>query len=1195
VIFNFTELTKMNSFKLNLNNKIMRKLFTLRIVLSVFISFLISGSGQVFAVGDAGVQNIISPTDPVCKGFSSVDVVIYNFGGVTISTVNVNWRVNGVVQTPFNYTGSITAGNNDTVSLGNFNFNSGSYNIEAWTSDPNGSGDSDNSNDTAMVTVSVGTKLTGTYTIAGSSPDFADFNTAVSALIANGICGPVVFNLRAHTDTMQCVITPIIGADSINTITFQSENGDSTSVILTYPSQDTLINNYLISLNGADYITFRKLTLQRTGIKANAHVVEFTNNATNNTITNCRLIGGTGAVTNSLSAILYSANVSATNDSVLTFTNNLLKNGSLGIYMNGISSLSLEYDITITNNTFSDQYSKGIQMTNIADAQIIGNSFSTISTYAGYTAIWLDRSLRPQQIRKNNIMNVPGTGMYFVDCTAQSGVHAVIANNFVHSKDSAGISVVNCDYQDFVHNTVLMTGTVSTFSALFMRGSGDGKIVKNNILANTGGGYSYVLSDSAIFGLWESDYNNFYNTGAFVGSYDSVNQATVANWIAASNLDSNSININPGFVSASDLHATSQAMDDQGDNYNKVTDDYDGQVRSLVTPDIGADEYSSISRTVGVTAILNPVDSTCGNATTSIIVIVSNTGGNPESGFPVTAKITGTLTTTLNATHTATLAPGASDTITFGTTINTAAGGTYNIQAYTSLALDDIRANDTLTRTFRLFAPPANPTTTPASICGPGFDTLSASSSDTIRWYNASSGGTLLDTGSTFITPTVVATTTYYVSAKSVCEGTRIPVTLTVLPVPSVNLGNDTSIAQGNSVTLNAGAGFTSYLWSPGGQTTQSINVNASGCYSVRVTNASNCQDRDTLCVTVQVPTDVGITQISSPADLDCADDSVQVLVYVTNLGTDTASNVPVTVNITGLVTATFTDTITSGIPPGTSVVLNMGMINHSAGGMLTVTAYTSYTNDLDNSNDTLINVDTIIVQPATPTGIGGTRCGTGTIVLISSSLDSVYWFDAVTGGNLLFIGDNYVLPGLASTTTFYAQAGNYCSDQTRTPVTATINPLPSVFLGNDTTVADSLVLNAGSFVSYQWSNFSTTQSITVYNSGLYSVCVTDSNGCSNCDTIDVGIFVGIDQITTGGDVNLYPNPARTSFTVEMKNPYNGNVSFTITNMQGQIVMIDEKNNVQKQTYNVTSFAKGVYFLRVQTEENLSIYRLIVE
>ncbi|MEI6852944.1 MAG: PKD domain-containing protein, partial [Bacteroidota bacterium] len=74
---------------------------------------------------------------------------------------------------------------------------------------------------------------------------------------------------------------------------------------------------------------------------------------------------------------------------------------------------------------------------------------------------------------------------------------------------------------------------------------------------------------------------------------------------------------------------------------------------------------------------------------------------------------------------------------------------------------------------------------------------------------------------------------------------------------------------------------------------------------------------------------------------------------------------------------------------------------------------------------------------------------------------------------------------------------------------TAQVNilPLPIVNLGNDADICEgsSIILDAGGpFVNYNWSNYSTTQTITVTANGTYSVSVTDANGCANYDTLTV-------------------------------------------------------------------------------------------
>ncbi|WP_339629603.1 HYR domain-containing protein [uncultured Maribacter sp.] len=74
------------------------------------------------------------------------------------------------------------------------------------------------------------------------------------------------------------------------------------------------------------------------------------------------------------------------------------------------------------------------------------------------------------------------------------------------------------------------------------------------------------------------------------------------------------------------------------------------------------------------------------------------------------------------------------------------------------------------------------------------------------------------------------------------CTATSEAATLTVNAKPIVEItGKDSYCHDGNGVVLDAGAGFASYLWSPGGQTTQTITA-LSGIYTVTVTNEFSCE-----------------------------------------------------------------------------------------------------------------------------------------------------------------------------------------------------------------------------------------------------------------------------------------------------------------------------------------------------------------
>lgn len=83
-------------------------------------------------------------------------------------------------------------------------------------------------------------------------------------------------------------------------------------------------------------------------------------------------------------------------------------------------------------------------------------------------------------------------------------------------------------------------------------------------------------------------------------------------------------------------------------------------------------------------------------------------------------------------------------------------------------------------------------------------------------------------------------------------------VALTVLIAPVVNLGNDTAVCAPSSVTLDAGAGGGSYLWS-NGDTSQTTTVTSSGTYSVIVTGSNGCPTNDSIDVAVNAQPNVDL------------------------------------------------------------------------------------------------------------------------------------------------------------------------------------------------------------------------------------------------------------------------------------------------------------------------------------------------
>lgn len=94
----------------------------------------------------------------------------------------------------------------------------------------------------------------------------------------------------------------------------------------------------------------------------------------------------------------------------------------------------------------------------------------------------------------------------------------------------------------------------------------------------------------------------------------------------------------------------------------------------------------------------------------------------------------------------------------------------------------------------------------------------------------------------------------YYVEVtfSEGCTSVSNTVSVTVNPLPEIDLGDDVNLASGESVNLNAGPGHASYQWSTGA-ISEIITVDEMGEYCATVTNIFGCSATD--CVTVSIVT----------------------------------------------------------------------------------------------------------------------------------------------------------------------------------------------------------------------------------------------------------------------------------------------------------------------------------------------------
>ena len=83
------------------------------------------------------------------------------------------------------------------------------------------------------------------------------------------------------------------------------------------------------------------------------------------------------------------------------------------------------------------------------------------------------------------------------------------------------------------------------------------------------------------------------------------------------------------------------------------------------------------------------------------------------------------------------------------------------------------------------------------------------------------------------------------------CDST-VTVVVAANPLPVVDLGADSTLCEGQTLTLDAGSSGSTYNWS-NGATTQTIEVGTSDLYAVTVTNAAGCSASNDVTVSVVV------------------------------------------------------------------------------------------------------------------------------------------------------------------------------------------------------------------------------------------------------------------------------------------------------------------------------------------------------
>lgn len=352
--------------------------------------------------------------------------------------------------------------------------------------------------------------------------------------------------------------------------------------------------------------------------------------------------------------------------------------------------------------------------------------------------------------------------------------------------------------------------------------------------------------------------------------------------------------------------------------------------------------------------------------------------------------------------------------------------GTYSV---TLIATNFNGSNTkTITDYITVTVVPTVLTTTPGNRCDSGAVTLSATASaGTLKWYNVATGGTVLATGTSFITPSVSATTTYYVEAAvGSCTSARTAVIATVNTTPSITATTPNGRCDSGSVVLSATASAGTISWfadaSGGialgtGTSFATPILNATTTFYVQTANGTCISPRTAVIATVNTtPT------VSSTTPAGRCDSGTVVLGATATAGTLNWYSVPTGGSVLGTGTNFTTPTISA-----------------------TTTFYVEAATATCTSTRTAV-VATANVTPSIASATPGARCDAGTVILsATASAGTLNWFATATGGTALAAGNSFTTPSISVTTTYYVEAANGNCTSPRTPVVATVNVTPTI------------------------------------------------------------------------------------------------------------------------------------------------------
>ncbi|RAK68077.1 beta strand repeat-containing protein [Hymenobacter edaphi] len=712
---------------------------------------------------DVAVVGLTAPATPATLGANTVTVTVRNNGLSPLTSVRLQYALNGGTAVAQSFTGlSVAPGATQALSFTTqATLLAGANTLVITASLPNGNADTNPANNTLTQTVYTG--MSGTFTInknaATGGTNFASFADAATALNMAGISGSVRINVLNGPYTEQFVLGEVAGVSATDTILI---DGGANKQTLSYTG--TSAQPAAVQLNGTDYVTLRNLTIDVAAGATYGIGVHLVGQANHNRVANCVVLGTTAATSSTANAAIaasgsITSGTSAGDANHLRIENNVLSGGYHCVILTGNATTN-SVGVRVTGNEIRDFYYYGLDVENADGARLIGNDIhrstrATVSLFygiyqTGNTAAAVERNRIHSPFGGNAASTSTAYGIYSTTNDAPVGAENDVVNNLVYDFNGAGIEygIYNSgsDNARYYHNIVSLNNTAATSTSasygFYQLTAATGIEFLNNIVSVTRGGTGsrYALYFSTTGSGIASNYNDLHiGTGNnfYTGRYGTTNYALLTpDWKGANAnaYDQNSLQVNPQFPSTTNLVPAATQLIGVGSTATlaRVPADFLGVTRTS-PPDLGAYTLRTVVNDVDVVSIdapttpavlgVNPVLVTIRNGGTAVLTSATLTY-TLNGGTPVVQNFTGLS-----------LGSGSSQQLTFTTGVTLTQLATYTLTVTGSLPNgqpDANAANNTRTVTFDQLTPPNDDPCTAVSLAGGSVTSSNANSTVSI-------------------------------------------------------------------------------------------------------------------------------------------------------------------------------------------------------------------------------------------------------------------------------------------------------------------------------------------------------------------------------------------------------------------------------------------------------------------------------